>query len=85
MDEPERHEETWEEMTERVSREHQTQINVSYSANLMASMLAYKAVGFSDTQAFELTLAEHQSKLEFMGNAQMFRIVHENGEDGAEG
>lgn len=73
---PEGDPETWDEMAARVTME---EVNDRYANQLARSMTSYMKAGFSHTQAFRLTEIEHQSRLEFMGQAAMYQAV--NGED----
>lgn len=61
--------EPWEEVTQRVAFE---ESSIRYATSLFQSMMVYKAIGFTEVQAWELTLAEHHSRLDVMGqNALM--------------
>lgn len=58
--------ETWEEMAARVAGEITDMTNLTYAMNLARSMQAYAHVGFSHEQAFQLTLVEHQTRMEII-------------------
>lgn len=66
--------ESWDQMAQRVTAE---EVNTKYAQQLMGSMECYIVAGFSHQQAWELLLAEHQSRLDFMGQAAL--SAHEDG------
>jgi hypothetical protein len=74
--------ETWDEMAARVSQE---EISNRYAQSLWASMNSYRTAGFSDAQAWELTLFEHRSRLEFMTQSAMADRYSGRDEDDAPG
>ena len=56
--------ESWEQMAQRVVND---EVTVNYAMALFATMKTYEAVGFTQVQAWELTAAEHGSRLDYMG------------------
>ena len=69
--------ESWEEMAARVASEVTDITNLTYATTLAKAFASYLQVGFSHDQAFQLTLSEHQARLEMMTS----RIIMNGGEE----
>lgn len=63
--------ETWDEM---VARTVADEASTTYAKTLMTAMCAYRNAGFSEVQAWELTLAEHVSRLDYMGQIALSHL-----------
>jgi hypothetical protein len=71
--------ETWEELAQRVTAEVH---DMAYARRLFDAMQAYRLAGFSDEQAWELTLEEHGHRLDLMSQAAAHNLwVQESKED----